>query len=51
MQKVVIFVKKNLKKQYAKGKNYRKVRDHYTGEYRGAVTQGNIEVLNIASVI
>ena len=37
MQKCVIFVEKNLKKNL-KDKKYRKVRDQccYTGEYRGA---------------
>ena len=38
-EKSVIFVKKNLKNFKDKkfeDKKYRKVRDHYTGEYRGA---------------
>ena len=38
MQKSVIFVKKNLKKNCMKDKKYRKDRDHchYAVEYRGA---------------
>ena len=38
MQKSVIFVKKNLKKNIWKIKNYREVSDHchYTASYRGA---------------
>ena len=36
MQKSVIFVKKKIKKEYAKDKKYCKVSDHcyYTGEYK-----------------
>ena len=36
MQKFVIFVKKNMKRNMLKDKKYCKVRDHYAGEYRGA---------------
>ena len=34
--KYVIFIKETLKRHMLKIKKYFKVRDHYTGEYRGA---------------